>query len=61
MRSCPICKRLIAAGSPSKLGPFCSERCQSIDLGQWIGEGYRIGEGAPQVPAPDRSRDEQPS
>ena len=22
--------------------PFCSERCQMIDLGVWIDEGYRI-------------------
>ena len=22
--------------------PFCSERCQSIDLGRWANEEYRI-------------------
>jgi endogenous inhibitor of DNA gyrase (YacG/DUF329 family) len=30
--------------------PFCSERCQTIDLGRWLGERYRVapeGEGEP--------------
>jgi len=22
--------------------PFCSKRCRTIDLGRWLGEGYRI-------------------
>ena len=26
--------------------PFCSERCQRVDLANWLGEGYRI-EGPP--------------
>lgn len=24
------------------MGPFCSERCRLIDLGQWLGEEHRI-------------------
>ena len=24
--------------------PFCSERCQLIDLGRWLGEEYRVPE-----------------
>ncbi|HEX8111219.1 MAG TPA: DNA gyrase inhibitor YacG [Kofleriaceae bacterium] len=27
---------------PSKLFPFCSERCHLVDLGRWLGEDYRI-------------------
>jgi endogenous inhibitor of DNA gyrase (YacG/DUF329 family) len=30
--------------------PFCSPRCQTIDLGRWLGEKYRVvpeGEGEP--------------
>ncbi len=23
--------------------PFCSRRCRLVDLGRWLGEGYRIG------------------
>lgn len=26
------------------LGPFCSARCKTIDLGRWLGEDYRISE-----------------
>jgi hypothetical protein len=22
--------------------PFCSKRCKLIDLGRWLGEGYKI-------------------
>lgn len=39
---CPLCKRshVYDVGSPYR--PFCSERCQLIDLGAWSQEGYRI-------------------
>jgi endogenous inhibitor of DNA gyrase (YacG/DUF329 family) len=31
--------------------PFCSPRCQTIDLGRWLGERYRIvPEGAADNP-----------
>ena len=35
---CPIC------GKPSveKVKPFCSSRCATLDLGQWLSEGYRV-------------------
>ena len=26
------------------VGPFCSKRCQMIDLGKWLNEEYRISE-----------------
>ncbi len=26
------------------LGPFCSVRCQMVDLGRWFSEDYRISE-----------------
>jgi endogenous inhibitor of DNA gyrase (YacG/DUF329 family) len=32
--------------------PFCSRRCRMIDLGRWLGEGYRVPE---KTPADDRS------
>ena len=22
--------------------PFCSKRCADIDLGKWLGDGYRV-------------------
>ncbi len=45
---CPICKDpvlQVEGAWPSTL-PFCSERCKLLDLGTWLGEGYRIP-GAP--------------
>lgn len=35
---CPICKK----PAVEKYAPFCSKRCADLDLGQWLGEGYRI-------------------
>ena len=29
----------------NKAFPFCSPRCQLIDLGRWLGEEFRIPEG----------------
>jgi endogenous inhibitor of DNA gyrase (YacG/DUF329 family) len=37
---CPICKK--PADSNSPFSPFCSERCQTIDLGNWASEKYVI-------------------
>ncbi len=38
---CPQCSEAIVwQDNPSR--PFCSERCQLIDLGQWADESYRI-------------------
>ncbi len=35
---CPLCAK------PAALDyrPFCSKRCALLDLGQWLGEGYKI-------------------
>ena len=40
---CPIC-RAVLENAPEDFGPrpFCSERCKLIDLGNWLGEKYRI-------------------
>jgi len=40
---CPICQREIP-GAPDDYPwrPFCSKRCKTIDLGNWLGEAYRI-------------------
>ena len=39
---CPIChrERDIADDAPHR--PFCSSRCKTIDLGNWLGEAYRF-------------------
>ena len=37
---CPICKREASwEGNPYR--PFCSERCQLLDLDNWLSERYR--------------------
>ncbi len=53
---CPIC------GKPTvrAFRPFCSKRCANVDLGRWLGEGYRIAENDPHAPIevveePDRN------
>jgi uncharacterized protein len=40
---CPTCRKE-GPWFDAKWGPFCSERCKLIDLGQWLGEGHRISE-----------------
>ncbi len=52
---CPICKKEVAAGDPEF--PFCSERCRTIDLGNWAAGKYVIP-GKPRDPEPDKEGDE---
>jgi uncharacterized protein len=47
--TCPTCKGQAVsrtAAGVNKAFPFCSGRCQMIDLGRWLDEDYRIPEGA---------------
>ena len=37
---CPVCKNPVIAGSVTF--PFCSQRCQQIDLGKWVSGDYVI-------------------
>ena len=39
---CAICGKPVKARSDNPEYPFCSERCRMIDLGNWLGGGYRI-------------------
>ena len=36
---CPVCKNSVLKNSNA---PFCSKRCQMIDLGKWAKEEYVI-------------------
>jgi endogenous inhibitor of DNA gyrase (YacG/DUF329 family) len=56
---CPTCRHHVSKDG-NKLYPFCSERCQLVDLGRWINEEYRVpeepdakGGGAEGVPGSD--------
>jgi hypothetical protein len=44
-KPCPICRKAVAPGEDGArppFGPFCSERCKTIDLGAWLDGRYRI-------------------
>lgn len=56
-RTCPICRKPVAPREENRAFPFCSDRCRLVDLGKWLGEGYRIagprpgdGDGSPARP-----------
>ena len=37
-QKCPMCGKVAVV----KYKPFCSKRCADLDLGKWLGEGYRV-------------------
>ncbi|KAA9002591.1 DNA gyrase inhibitor YacG [Affinibrenneria salicis] len=39
---CPTCHKPVVWGEQSPWRPFCSKRCQLIDLGEWADEEKRI-------------------
>lgn len=56
---CPICSTAVlepaengAAAGSHRHRPFCSARCQRIDLGNWLGERYAVP-GDPPVEGPE--------
>jgi len=40
--SCPRCGKPVAWVPANAFRPFCSERCRTIDLGDWATERYRV-------------------
>jgi uncharacterized protein len=49
---CPICKKEVEKGAPEF--PFCSERCRTIDLGNWASGKYVISTPLrPEAPGED--------
>ena len=54
---CPICKKTVE-WEANAYRPFCSERCQLIDLGNWASEKYGLpfeSDPASDEKEPDRS------
>ena len=51
---CPACGRRFEASAGYPHHPFCSERCQLVDLGAWLNESRRI----PGEPATDQPMQE---
>lgn len=39
---CPMCREPAAVAGKGSPFPFCSARCQLVDLGHWLDEDYRI-------------------
>jgi len=46
-KPCPVCSKPVSADS--KFLPFCSKRCQTIDLARWASGDYRVA-GEPAEP-----------
>ncbi|ACY83495.1 DNA gyrase inhibitor YacG [Edwardsiella piscicida] len=44
--ACPTCGSTVIWGERSPYRPFCSKRCQLIDLGEWANEEKRIASDA---------------
>ena len=41
---CPTCEQAVVWSAQSQFRPFCSERCQLIDLGDWAAEKHAISQ-----------------
>ena len=39
---CPICAKSVVWAPESEFRPFCSKKCQLIDLGEWAAEDRKI-------------------
>jgi len=39
---CPTCGKETEFSPSNVVRPFCSERCQTLDLGSWADEKYRV-------------------
>ena len=53
---CPICTKTVVWSPQSEYRPFCSKKCQLIDLGEWAGEDRKIA-GKPAQDATPQSMD----
>jgi hypothetical protein len=60
MRKCPTCGRAFRPVPGSRWRPFCSERCQLIDLGGWLSERHSIAGESALPDAGDDGGDEKP-
>jgi uncharacterized protein len=49
--NCPTCKTPVIWSNESSHRPFCSQRCQQIDFGEWATESFSIP-GTPSIVDP---------
>jgi uncharacterized protein len=45
--SCPTCKKPAELSQRNRFRPFCSERCQMIDLGTWLTDDNEAEDSKP--------------
>ena len=57
-RACPVCGRP-SPDTSDPLYPFCSARCRTIDLGNWLSDRYRISEEVSESEGADEETDEE--
>ncbi len=43
-KKCPRCRKIYSVNKDSNHRPFCSEKCQAIDLGDWFFEKHKISQ-----------------
>ena len=48
---CPICAKSVPWKSESEFRPFCSKKCQLIDLGEWASEERKIADKPSEQPS----------
>ncbi len=41
---CPQCQKTVDWQPSSEFRPFCSKKCQLIDLGEWAEESHKISQ-----------------
>lgn len=58
--SCPGCGKAVIWNETSPYRPFCSKRCQLIDLGEWAAEEKRIPSSSDLSDSDGWSEDQQP-
>lgn len=42
--ACPNCQNKVEWKAQNSFRPFCSKRCQLIDLGEWANEDHKISQ-----------------
>ncbi|ECV9820410.1 DNA gyrase inhibitor YacG [Salmonella enterica subsp. houtenae] len=55
--NCPTCGKPVVWEEISPFRPFCSKRCQLIDLGEWAAEEKRIASSGDQSDSDDWSKE----
>ena len=48
--NCPRCQKEISLDTKNKFRPFCSDKCQNYDLGEWSLEKYTIFDKSSSLP-----------